>query len=78
MHHSVGHNSVQIPHDGRFVSFTSTPEGVWRRAEYSQARRERLRLIRNGTITPAHSMPPQLLVRNPSAKGGWSPEIKTY
>lgn len=39
-------------------------------------RRERLRLIKNETITPAYRIPPQLMVRNPDVKGGWSPELR--
>ncbi len=43
--------------------------------ERLEARRERNRLMKNGTIRPAYAMQPQLMVRNPDAKGGWSPGI---
>jgi hypothetical protein len=48
---------------------------LWRMAESNMARRERFRYIREGRIVPAHRMQPQLMVRNPNAKGGWSPQI---
>jgi hypothetical protein len=38
-------------------------------------RRERNRLIKLGVIRPAYAMQPQLMVRNPDVKGGWSPGI---
>jgi len=51
-------------------------ENIWRRAEKDIARRERRRLIRNRTITPAPFMRPQLMVKN--GDGSWSPHINTY
>lgn len=48
---------------------------IWRRFERTIVRRERSRLIRKGFICPAARMTPQMLVRNPDAKGGWSPHI---
>jgi hypothetical protein len=65
----VGHNSVQIPHNGELT------EAVWRKAEVNMLRRERNRLIRLGRITPIHRMPPQMLVKDEN--GRWCPEIKT-
>lgn len=37
---------------------------------------ERSRLIHLGIITPAHLVPPTLLVKN--EKGDWIPEVKRY
>lgn len=50
-------------------------EALWKRAERDSARRERLRLIRLGRIRHHSLMAPQLMIRNPSAKGGWTPQI---
>ncbi len=49
-------------------------EHIWRQAERHQARRERNRLIRNGTITPAWGMKPQLMVKSP-VDGSWLPYV---
>lgn len=50
-------------------------EYVWRRFHRDQARRERLRNIRSKVIVPAHSMKPQMMVKN--IDGSWSPAIKS-
>lgn len=68
MSRMIGHNSVQIHHDGKF----QTPEQFHR----SSMRAERNRLIRKGHIIPPYAMPPQLMVKLPD--GRWVPEIKTF
>lgn len=45
----------------RFVPVLN--EGVWRRAQSDQARRERLRLLKKGTIRPIHRIQPQMLLK---------------
>jgi len=50
-------------------------EALWRQFERTQARRERIRLIRLGYVRHVSLIEPQLLVRNPDVKGGWSPQI---
>ncbi len=65
---NVGHNSVQIPHDGKI------DEATWRKAESNMLRRERIHLVRKGVITPIGRMPPQMLVKDDA--GRWCPEIK--
>jgi hypothetical protein len=48
-------------------------EQVWRHAESIMARRERLRLIRRGTIRPAYAMQPQALVKKDDR---WVPALR--
>lgn len=48
------------------------PEYIWRKAELNQLRRERIKRINNGTITPVFAMKPQLMVM---VNGKWSPAI---
>lgn len=47
-------------------------DSAFRNMERSLARKERARLIRNGTIRPAYMMQPQLMVKN---EGQWVPQI---
>lgn len=54
----------------------SISEGLWRHAEKDMMRRERIRLVRNGTIVPEYDLKPQMMVKD--AKGQWVPEIKVY
>lgn len=68
----VGHNSVQIAHNGNFIDL----DEAFRRMERVLLNRERARLIRKGFIRPAMCMQPQMMVKNPD--GSWSPEIKTF
>ena len=63
---TVGHNSVQIPHNGKLT------EEVWRKAERNQLRRERFRLVRKGVIVPAFRMKPQMMVKE---GGRWVPQL---
>ena len=46
-------------------------ENAWRRAERDILRRERSRLIQNGTITPVHRALPQPMVKDKD--GRWWP-----
>lgn len=48
-------------------------EHIWRKAEKSQARRERTRLIRLGHIVPEYRMKPQLMHKDES--GRWCPTL---
>lgn len=51
----------------------SIPENVWRKAEQNQLRRERIRLIRNGTIS--NTSVPNVLVKGDG--GSWKfPSLK--
>lgn len=69
----IGHNSVQVPHNGRYQPDT---EMAWRRFERAQVRNERFQLIKKGVIIPSFRMPPQMMVKN--ADGTWSLEIKRH
>lgn len=77
MNGTIGHNSVQIPHNGFLINVQERKRD-WAHFDMVMARRNRARLIRNGTITPPSRMKPQMLVRNPDVAGGWSPEIKRH
>ena len=65
----VGHNSVQIPHNG--VNTDGVNRGrlvmdkdeAWRRFEKMLRLKERARLIKNGVIVPASMMQPTPLVK---------------
>lgn len=46
-------------------------EAVWRKAERDILRRERVRLIQNGTITPVHRVGPSVMVKDKD--GRWWP-----
>lgn len=47
-------------------------DAVWRKAESNQARRERFRLIKKGTIRTLARIQPQMLLKTAT---GWSPAI---
>jgi len=51
------------------------PNNSWDQIRRTELRKERGRLIKKGFIRPPYAMQPQLMVRNPEAKGGWSPGI---
>lgn len=80
----VGHNSVQTPHNGRYVPFRhlsvfqqeAATEEMWRHRERQMIRQERNRRIRTGVIVPFHAMKPTPVVKRPD--GSWAIGIETF
>lgn len=90
MKNNIGHNSVQIPHDGKYTPYRhmskarqkEVDDGLWAMYDARKGRcrplaiahDERGRLIRKGVITTERFMKPQMLIKDEN--GRWAPELK--